>query len=244
MKELGSLLRGAREKKGLSVQEVHAMTRIALDRIEMIEKGEWDDLPLTYYRSFVRSLADLFELNSQKLLDEWQSREYDEPVVVLEEDLRLVSAKNYRSLFRMNQSSALILAIVAGIIAIALIGVKIGNRYFTDPSRNGADSTAAVSDSLLIEDTAAVPDPFVVTIRPQKDMQLLVQLDRSPSLPVQVKKDRISQWRVEQSLQIVLEYPEPLEILMDGQPLVYELKAGVQNPRLKITRDGIEVRSR
>ena len=63
-------------------------------------------------------------------------------------------------------------------------------------------------------------------------------------MPVQVKKNRASQWSVKQSLQIVLEQPEPLTILMDGKPLEFEIKRGIRRPHLKITRDGVVVQSR
>ncbi|NQT24474.1 helix-turn-helix domain-containing protein [candidate division KSB1 bacterium] len=242
MQKLGTIIREAREKKELSIQDVHESTRIAIDRIEMVEKGEWDELPLTYYRSFVHSLSEELGLDSKKLLDEWESREYDEPVVILDEDLRLVSAKNYRSILKINQPAVFILVIVLGIIAVALLGIKISSRYFVDPSDTAADSIAVQSDTLMTEDS--VLDPFVIAIKTQKDIQLIVQLDRNPSMPVQVKKERVSQWSVQQSLQIVLEKSESLEIMMDGKPLQFEIQKGLARPHLMITRDGVEVKSK
>ena len=241
MKVLGAILREAREKKELSIQEVYESTRIAIDRIEMIERGEWDELPLTYYRAFVQSLCEAFELDSKRLLDEWEIREYHEPEVVLEEDLRLVSPKNYGSLVKMNRPALFILAIVIGVIAIALLSIKISSKYFVDPS--DADSTVVRSDSLSVESETKLI-PFVITVKTEKDIQLIVQLDRSPSMPVQVKKGRASQWSVNQSLQIVLDQAEPIEILMDGKPLAFEIKKEIKRPHLKITREGIIVRSK
>lgn len=242
MKILGAIIREAREKRELSMQDIHERTRIAIDRIEMIEKGEWDELPMTYYRSFIRSLSQELELDGEKLLDELDIREYDEPEVVLDEDLRLVSPKSYSAFFKINNPTVLILAIVFGIIIITIVGIQINNRYFVSPSENASDSTAVHSDSLMAKEPDYLTAPFVVTVKTQKDIQLLVQLDRSPSVPVQVRKDRTSQWSVNQSLQIVLEKPESLEILLDGKPLDYTIKEGIKRPHLKITRDGVEIK--
>lgn len=243
MKELGAEIRKAREARGMSVEEVHEKTRIASDRIEMIEAGEWDELPLTYYRSFVRSLGELLDLDGDKLLDAWQTREYEEPKVELDEDLRRISPKNYGSFINLKQPTVFIFAIVAGIVLIALVGVQLCSRFYPAPAEIAADSTAVRPDSLLAGRTIPKEDPFEITIESREDVRIIVRPDRNPGIPVQMKKGRESRWRVWQSLQIMLEKPEPIEIRLNGRTLDYHVGPGAQNPVLKVTREGIEVRS-
>lgn len=244
MKKLGASLREARENKGLSIQDVHEQTRIAIDRIEMIEAGEWDALPLTYYRSFVRSLCQLYDLDGDRLLDEWQIREYEEPKVELEEDLRRVSPKNYGAFLKFNHPTVFILAIVSAIVLIVLIGIRINSRHLMESSGTPADSTAVRSDSLMTGKAAAQDEPFEIAVKTEKDLRVLVQLDQEPGMPVQIRKDRVSRWQVRESLRIILKQPEEIEIRRDGRLLDYSIGTGLKTPYLKITRDTIEVQSK
>ncbi len=69
MTKLGSLLREAREAKGLSLQDVEEATRIRLTYLSAFESGEYDELPpLVYARGLLRTYALFLGLDPQEAL--------------------------------------------------------------------------------------------------------------------------------------------------------------------------------
>jgi cytoskeletal protein RodZ len=55
---LGPHLERKREERGMTLHELAQMTRIKMTYLEMIEQGEFDQLPpLPYSRGFVRTYA-------------------------------------------------------------------------------------------------------------------------------------------------------------------------------------------
>lgn len=66
---LGRMLREARERLGLSVQDVAAQTKFAPRQIEALEADDFKHLPETaFLRGFVRSYAKILNMDAQTLL--------------------------------------------------------------------------------------------------------------------------------------------------------------------------------
>ncbi len=77
MDELGSLLREAREAKGLSLVDVQEGTKINPLYLEALEDGRYNDLPTeVHVRGYLRNYARFLELDPEPLLDRYEiSRE-------------------------------------------------------------------------------------------------------------------------------------------------------------------------
>ncbi|PFN24211.1 helix-turn-helix domain-containing protein [Bacillus cereus] len=74
MTELGQKLKEAREAKGLSMDQLHEITKIQKRHLLAIEEGNYDVLPGTFYaRAFIKQYADAVGLNGEELLVEYQS---------------------------------------------------------------------------------------------------------------------------------------------------------------------------
>ncbi|MDR2995701.1 helix-turn-helix domain-containing protein [Bacillus cereus] len=74
MTELGQKLKEAREAKGLSIDQLHEITKIQKRHLVAIEEGNYDVLPGAFYaRAFIRQYADAVGLNGEELLVEHQS---------------------------------------------------------------------------------------------------------------------------------------------------------------------------
>ncbi|PEY27460.1 helix-turn-helix domain-containing protein [Bacillus anthracis] len=74
MTELGQKLKEARETKGLSVDQLHEITKIQKRHLVAIEEGNYDVLPGAFYaRAFIKQYADVVGLNGEELLVEYQS---------------------------------------------------------------------------------------------------------------------------------------------------------------------------
>lgn len=74
MTELGQKLKEVREAKGLSIDQLHEITKIQKRHLVAIEEGNYDVLPGAFYaRAFIKQYADAVGLNGEELLVEHQS---------------------------------------------------------------------------------------------------------------------------------------------------------------------------
>ena len=74
MTELGQKLKEARGTKGLSIDQLHEITKIQKRHLVAIEEGNYDVLPGAFYaRAFIKQYADAAGLNGEELLVEYQS---------------------------------------------------------------------------------------------------------------------------------------------------------------------------
>ncbi|MDH7999510.1 helix-turn-helix domain-containing protein [Bacillus cereus] len=74
MTELGQKLKEARGTKGLSIDQLHEITKIQKRHLVAIEEGNYDVLPGAFYaRAFIKQYADGVGLNGEELLVEYQS---------------------------------------------------------------------------------------------------------------------------------------------------------------------------
>lgn len=72
--EVGETLRRAREKAGLSLRDVAQQLRIQKSYLECLETGTYDDLPgLTYAIGYVRSYAQLLDLDGNRLIEDFKA---------------------------------------------------------------------------------------------------------------------------------------------------------------------------
>jgi len=72
--ELGQKLKDARGTKGLSIDQLHEITKIQKRHLVAIEEGNYDVLPGAFYaRAFIKQYADAVGLNGEELLVEYQS---------------------------------------------------------------------------------------------------------------------------------------------------------------------------
>ncbi|MFB5091280.1 helix-turn-helix domain-containing protein [Bacillus cereus] len=74
MTELGQKLKEAREAKGLTIDQLHEITKIQKRHLVAIEEGNYYVLPGAFYaRAFIKQYADAVGLNGEELLVEHQS---------------------------------------------------------------------------------------------------------------------------------------------------------------------------
>lgn len=92
MEEIGNELREAREKLGLTLEEVERETRIRTHHLEDLERGELDALPSSVQaRGFLRNYADFLGLDLEQVMtayaDKLQSRRVRADVVSKKNDV-------------------------------------------------------------------------------------------------------------------------------------------------------------
>ena len=72
MTPLHDELREGRERRGLTLDALHTVTRINRDALEAVERGDFDFLPKTYIRLFLRTYATQVGMDPQYVLDRYE----------------------------------------------------------------------------------------------------------------------------------------------------------------------------
>jgi transcriptional regulator with XRE-family HTH domain len=142
---VGERLRGAREAKGLSLDDVAAMTRVPTRHLEHIDKGDWDALPaITYSIGFARAYAKSVGLNPTEIGAQLRAQLGAAPLAS--------AATSYYEPADPARVPPKSLALVAALIALLLVA-----GYFI--WRNNA-----LGESDPLADAAAVDQPIVAPV--------------------------------------------------------------------------------
>ena len=70
MNDFYKKLKSLREEKGIDLEKIHKRTKISLSALHAIEKGQFDQLPYTYVRLFLRAYAVEIGVNPEETLED------------------------------------------------------------------------------------------------------------------------------------------------------------------------------
>lgn len=114
MKTVGQLLRGSRQKRGLSVAQLSSLTKIDTRYIEALEQDQYAGLPSeTFAKGFIRNLSQRLDLNPSEL------------VAIFRRDYRLPgeasTPKPHRRLVLPDNTSQLLPFILGGLVFLTYL---------------------------------------------------------------------------------------------------------------------------
>ena len=116
MFEIGSALREARERRGLSYSQVEEGTKIRARYLRALEDEDFGVLPgATYSKGFLRAYADYLGLDGHLFIDEFNSRYHDPR----REDDKPIYPPSQRRVRGRRRETSIVLIALAAIVAIA-----------------------------------------------------------------------------------------------------------------------------
>lgn len=171
---VGSLLREAREKMGLSIMDVAGQIKFAPRQIEALEAGDYKHLPEpAFIRGFVRSYAKILHLDSQPLLDALPQPRSNEPAELSPPAVGVAYPDGHAA-----QRQNLIWLGAALFLSVVVVGFAVW--HFTTPVKHAATSaTSASQSSVQQEKLAQVETP--VTLPDQTEKQSASPVSKSGS---------------------------------------------------------------
>ena len=123
MFEIGPALREARERRGISLQQVEAETAIRTRYIRALEDEEFGALPgTTYAKGFLRAYAEYLGLDGQLFIDEFNSR-YLDPRADLDRPIYPRPRSRPQQRRRQRRESNLVMIVLAAIVAVSALVV-------------------------------------------------------------------------------------------------------------------------
>lgn len=84
MSSIGSVLKEARTKKAVSLEDVHSKIKIHPRVLQLLEEDKFDKLPSPMFaKNFLKSYADFLEVNTDSLIEIYEKQRKSEPDQVL-----------------------------------------------------------------------------------------------------------------------------------------------------------------
>jgi cytoskeletal protein RodZ len=189
--ELGERLRGQREKKGITLEQAAADTRIREKFLAALESGDYKSLPgAVYTKGFLRNYAEYLDLDTEELLPLFQ-RERGQP-----EPQQTKTFKPYRPV--VHNSLIFRPVIFVPVILIALVGLFAGYIYYQFSTfavkprleiMEPATDLIATSGDLIVRGVTvadgrlrinAFPGPTIFDLKPDPDGQFAVTIALKP----------------------------------------------------------------
>ncbi|RPI05308.1 MAG: helix-turn-helix domain-containing protein [Ignavibacteriae bacterium] len=163
--QIGEELRKTRLEKDLSLMDISAETRISLKFLEAIEKGQFQILPQTYVRAFLREYAFMVGLDPNEIMLRYDDAKQEsslrktEPSVLptntpLEKKSGSVSDKQIRAFTPLQRNITIGFFIIAALVLTAVLA----NRNRGSNSGNAVEEVPF--DRVVRENEAAsIPSP-------------------------------------------------------------------------------------
>jgi cytoskeleton protein RodZ len=229
--EIGSSLREARTRRGLSPADVHKAIRIRERYLTALEEERWELLPGDAYgRGFLRTYADFLGLHGQLYVDEYNAR-----VVPHDEDPPLPEPAH--------QHGILVRAVAAVLVVGAVLGALVAWRQSASPSRPQVGAAAAAGPKVVhhtkrrAAKPAVAPQPTFALVRATRDRSwLLVRIGGPNGRPVFtgiLEQGQSMKLGLAHGLWLRMGRPQALDITVGGR-LVRDLPASPAN--LSLTR--------
>ena len=174
MPSLGEQLRAQRERKGITLEQAAADTRIREKFLKALEEGDYPSLPgAVYTRGFLRNYSDYLDLETDELVVLYQQERGGAPP---EPAPKRSTFKPYRPV--VHQSLIFRPVILVPVLIIAFVGSFLGYIYYQfttfatlpkleiiDPSTDGL----AASSELLVRGVTVPGARVTVTLIPGPD---------------------------------------------------------------------------
>lgn len=227
LKEIGDLLRRAREEKGLSIKDIQEVTKIRLRYLEAIDEGDFEVIPGEVYRKgFIVNYANAVGLDGQAILQQYndlkaalEAKAREEQLLAEEEE-----SSSPKSILNNDWLKGVYLG-VAGALAIVLL-----ISFFLLPSLHKLKSeetakpvTIEESNETTDNNQSFFPAPITITAEFKQRVWVQVIADGEyifmrdgrtfePSEPVQV-------WTAQQEMEIKMGNPAGVELTFNGKKL-------------------------
>lgn len=157
---IGQYLRKEREKKNLTVKTISQHTKISTSKLELIEDGNFDELPsLAYVTGFVKSYAKTLGLDQEKCLDLLDKAYGIKKDAIPEEQLEKLSDSDKPSIESFNG-----LPLGKIVVGVAVITVIVGVLVFVGQNRTTEESSREITPKSVDSDTPLAESRPAVTV--------------------------------------------------------------------------------
>ena len=236
-KEIGSKIREARENHGWSLEDLHRMTKIRIDILRNIEDGVEHELPDTYYRAFVRALADALDLNTESLFQAGMKEDF---VPASAGPMRSVHTLPWGQQWQSLRKQVLVGAGSLFLVVIGLIYILYARRVFEEPP---VPHVEVQEDSRGFLKADSLSDAFLLRAVAVKQGWLGVRVDSGHVQNVFLEKGQKHEWWINRNVILHLDNGRAVLLYLNGTPMEWTPEDSGQGMQLVITADGLRSQS-
>jgi hypothetical protein len=170
MFDIGATLREARERRGLSLDDVQASLHFRVRYLTALEEEHWDLLPgEAYTKGFLRAYAEFLGLDGTLFIDEFNER------IAAEEQQAIVPD----SLVPRRKRGSLLVRAIVGVVVLAFAVFAAGALRPSSSPGTHVDAAAAATPKPAVQRGMPVA-PIVVPARP-KPVTALIRATKARS---------------------------------------------------------------
>lgn len=199
MIEIAETLKNQREAKGLTIDDLFQRTRINMDFLRALESGQFDILPETYVRLFIKKYAQEVGLNAEDVL-----AEYDKNVPQKETPQSPPPPAR-----EINFQPAILICIGVFIIALLIWQVRQQTNQNTATLLEATTSTPPRNQSALPPPSSAPPAETPQPMASETPADLETPADAEPPQPIETEIPPPPQ--AQQSQPTASQIPQPTE---------------------------------
>lgn len=248
MESIGAELKGAREAKGISIEQAQKETRIHVSILRALEEDRIEEASSTpiYIKSFIRKYADYLGLDGASLADEYLK---GHPQFVEQK----LSLESERTSFkfparRLISVGIIILIALLGFGLLFFLGSRVSAKLKSPPkvvkvseAEKSKQATKTISSEAKILAPVQIPkgENLILTIKARQDAWLKVVLDGTVIYDDIIKKGSQESWKATKTLEISTGRAEALIAELNGAKLEPFGKGIVKG--ILITKDGLKL---
>jgi transcriptional regulator with XRE-family HTH domain len=243
-KEIGEILKEAREKKGLAIDKVHKTTHIQPHVISALEEGTSDRiLSRVYVLLFLKKYANFLDLDGQNLAASYKGFYTGDEKQVLHLDKKPQSADvetEKWAVFTVFAVAALIL-----VFFILFLGVSLRSFYVARKKSSPAEAikTAEIPKPEKKPQAAIFPIPkerFIdVTLAANADVWIRIKKDGKAIFEGTLRRNEKKNWSARDKIELWAGRAEAIDLTINQNPVGKVGKGNIKN--IQISRTGIKV---
>ena len=239
MKEIGIKLQEARNAKKLSLQALNERTKINVSILRDIEAGRGENLPETYYRAFVRTIAKEVGLDPDGLIREYDSRRKASEVQQDDQKALVGGAWNLSEAWMQWRKSALVAAACLVLAVLIVLIVRFGSRPTSERALSDLPEQQVESDDgHPVMGADSTSGAFFIEAVGLADVWFEVGIDSGVHEAAFLSKGEKRVWHADDSVFVGLDDPRGIRLSMGGEPLEWATDP-ISGVNLRIGRDGI-----
>ena len=261
MSAIGMTLKEARNKKAVSLEDVHAKTKIHPRVLQLLEDEKFDKLPSPLFvKSFLKAYAEFLEINPQELLQTYEKEGQKEPEQVL---FIKSTAQRVNLSPRFDKKLLVIPGILAAVFLIlfVLVGMfkavggwiskaktpaSVHKTTVSKTSRSPSASPKIVSSEWLYQVSQGdfpklnEKTPLQLKIHAQNDVWLRVTCDGKVLFESILKKGANETWEAEKAIELWTGNASNMQLSINGTALKPSTnKSAVK--KMRVVHTGIKI---
>jgi len=240
---VGTQLKGLREAKGLSVEEVAAATNIQPETIEAIEAGTiLEAAAPAYARGFVRIYAEHLEADLERVMEEFDRICRPEQARLYVRGVGPMSHKDYRPTRRRGRRSpaltfSIVLLVLLALGAAAYVYVHLDEWLGQRPEPPAPETPSHAEETTPPVVTPEPPDAgertpvadgarYVLTVIADQNAWIKAEVDGKVVFNTVLAKGKSVEWRGSHTVRIEVRDTPNVRVYKDGKPITDELGSG------------------